>query len=109
MDNQNTFNIEEGTITFWVRKNKINWSDNKIIPLFEKSDGGSSVLILKDSDNRIKFFHVYFGKGRTDVEYDVSGLSSNEQHFFAFTWSVKNKNLTLYIDGKLKVESIIKY
>jgi len=110
MDNQNKFNIEEGTITFWVKEEEVNWSDYKATPLFEKSENGSSVFIIKDNDNKIKFFHVYFEKDKTDLEYDVSSLSSNEPHFFAFTWSVEDKKLALYIDGKLKKEtSIIKY
>lgn len=107
MDNQNTFSIEEGTITFWVKEEKIKWSDYKATPLFEKSEGGNSIFIIKDNDNKIKCFHVYFERGRTDLEYDVSNLPSNKPHFFVFTWSVKSKKLALYIDGEFKQESNI--
>jgi len=107
MENQNKFNIEENTITFWVVKGKIKWSDCERTSLFEKSENGNSVFIIKDDDNRIKLYHVYFEKGRTDLEHDVLSLSSNEYHFFVFTWSVKNKKLALYIDGKLEKESKI--
>jgi len=55
---------------------------------------------VKDSDNKLKFFHVILGKGRTDVEADVSKLSNDQDHFIAVTWSVKDKQIVLYIDGE---------
>jgi hypothetical protein len=56
---------------------------------------------LKDVDNKVKFFHVTLGKGRSDIEFDVSTLDSNKPHFFAITWSKKNKENQLFIDGKI--------
>lgn len=110
MTNQEEFNIEEGSVTFWVDADKVIWSDNKDIPLFEKSTNGSSIYISKDSNNMLSFFHIYSGKGQTNLKYDVSRLPSDQPHFFAFTWNTKdNKKLALYIDGELKAEEPIKY
>jgi len=53
---------------------------------------------------------VLLGKGRTDVEVDVSNLSSNEPHHIAATWSITKKEIALYIDGGKKIaKSDIKY
>lgn len=107
-------NLEEGTITFWVKKNKLTWNDGLIHVFMNPSNYFSprargSILILKDSDNRLKFFHVILGKGRTDVETDVSSLSVSEDHFFAFTWSIETGEIIVYIDGEKANSSEIKY
>jgi len=113
MNNEQTtkkLNIEEGTIEFWVRENKIKWNDNQITTFINFSNSEGSILIVKDSDNRLKFFHVVLGKGRTDVELDVSSLSNNERHFIAATWSLRKKEIALYVDGdKFKKFSRINY
>lgn len=98
----NKTDIKEGAISFWTKPNQINFSDDKITPLLQLNPQEGSLFILKDSDNRIKFSHVYLGKGRTDVEFDVSKLDATKKHMFAFTWSVGSKELKLYIDGKRK-------
>jgi len=109
MNNNPNLNIEEGTITFWVQPNKISYDDNSVFPLAQFDPPNGSILILKDSDKKIKFFHVYLGKGRTDIETDVSKLERIKKHFFVFTWSVNNKELKIYIDGKQKTVQEIKY
>jgi len=113
MDNEQIkkqLDIKEGTITFWVKENKVIWNDGKVYPLFELSEGGNSIFIIKDSDNKLKFFHVFLGKGRTDVELDVSSLSNTERHFIAATWSLSKKEIALYVDGdKLQNFSPINY
>ena len=102
--------LREGTIEFWVRKNKIQWNDGLIQVLVNISNEQGSIFIVKDSDNKLKFFHVLLGKGRTDVEVDVSNLSSNEPHHIAATWSITKKEIALYIDGGKKIaKSDIKY
>jgi hypothetical protein len=105
----NTVNIEEGSLSFWTKPDQLDFNDSKIYTLMQLNPTDGSILILKDSDNKIKFFHVYLGKGRTDVEYDVSKLDKNKKHMFAFTWSVVSKEATIYIDGKLRSTTRIKY
>jgi len=108
-NNTNQTSIFEGTITFWVGANKVDFSNNEAVPLFQIDPIGGSIFIVKDSDNKIKFFHILLGKGRTDVESDVSKLDVTKKHMFAFTWSIKAKELKLYIDGTLKNTAKIKY
>ena len=91
--------LEEGTIEFWVRKGKLQWCDGLIRVLLSLSNEQGSIFIVKDSDNKLKFFHVFLGKGRTDVEIDVSDLSNSKDHHIAATWSVSKKETALYIDG----------
>lgn len=109
-NNNQEINIKEGTITFWVKENSIDWNDNRTTIFVNYSNSEGNIFILKDSDNKLKFFHVILGKGRTDVEIDVSSLSDNEPHFIAATWSLEKKEIALYVDGdKFKNYSSINY
>lgn len=102
--------LREGTIDFWVEKNKLRWNDGLIQILVNIPTEQGNIFIVKDSDNKLKFFHVLLGKGRTDVEIDVSNLSSNKPHSIAATWSVTKNEIALYIDGGEKTEKTsIKY
>jgi len=103
-------NLEEGTVEFWARAGRLQWNDGLIQVLINISNEQGSIFIVKDSDNKLKLFHVFLGKGRTDVEMDVSDLSSDKNHYIAATWSVNNKQIALYIDGGEKfAKSEIKY
>lgn len=101
-------NVEEGTIEFRIKKNKLTWNDGLKYDFTNLSNDFGSVLILKDTDDKIKFFHVILGKSRTDVETDVSSLSVSEDHSFAFTWSIETKKIIIYVDGKEVNSSEIK-
>jgi len=103
--------IREGTIEFWVRENKIIWNDNKETVLLNTLvNNVGSLFMVKDDDNKLKFFHVILGKGRTDVEVDVSNLALDKPHHIAVTWSLKERKVALYVDGgELKAEKPISY
>ena len=105
------FDIREGTIEFWVKENKIIWNDNKETVLLNAPvNNVGSLFMIKDDDNKLKFFHVILGKGRTDVEIDVSNLALDKPHHIAVTWSLKEKKVVHYVDGgELKDEKSIKY
>lgn len=108
MDNKK-IDIREGTINFWIKKNQLQFNDNKITPFVQVNTPDGSIFIIKDSDNKLKFFHVYLGKGRTDVEYDVFNLDPNERHMITVTWSVKNKEIALFIDAQEVARTKIDY
>jgi hypothetical protein len=79
------------------------YNDNREHVLLNISTNEGSIFIVKDSDNKIKFFHVLIGKGRTDVEINVSDLESQQKHMITATWdAVNDKKIKLYIDGSLK-------
>lgn len=101
------FDVNEGTVEFWVKEGKLKWNDGVEHVLINLSNKEGSVFVVKDSDNKLKFFHVILGKGRTDVESDVSNFSSDEQHYIAVTWSMKRKEICLYVDGKQVAKSQI--
>lgn len=105
----NNLNIKEGTVEFTVNANKVKFDNHQIVPLAQFSPQEGSIFIVKDADDKLKFFHVYLGKGRTDVVYDVTKLDSNTAHHFAFTWSVSAKEIKIYIDGKEVARTNIKY
>ncbi len=100
--------MNEGTIAFWIDANKINFNDSKFAPLINLDDEKGSIFILKDADNKIKFFYVYLGQGRTDIEWDCSKLDITKKHMIAVTWSQSNKQIQLFIDGKIEDSSKIK-
>ncbi|GEM_PF-2275952 len=102
--------LKIGTIGFWVQKNELNWNNNEAVVLVNiiKSDG--SLFIVKDSDNKLKCFHVILGKGRTDIETDVSAFDKNKAYMIVITWdTTESKKLSLYIDDKEVVSKNIVY
>lgn len=109
MNNGQTPNIDEGSINFWIKPHQVDFNNGKANPLVQVNPKGGSILIVKDSDNFLKFFHVFIGKGRTDVMCDVSNLSPVEPHMITATWSVSTSEIKLYIDGKIRAERTIDY
>jgi len=103
------FNLKEGSINFWIEKHKVEFADNKITPMFQTNSPEGSLFMVKDNDNKLKFFHGYLDRGRTDVEYDVSGLDPNKRHMFTITWSMKNKEIIMYVDTKKVASATIAY
>lgn len=100
MDN-NQLRIEQGTVSFWIKEKAVNFNDGNITRFFEVNPEGGSILCVKDNDNKLKIFFVVLGKGRVDIEHDVSDLDTQKRHMIAFTWSLKNKQLQLYLDGQV--------
>ncbi len=109
MNEQSQVNMKEGIIEFWVKEKKLIWNDGVAQVLFNISKSDGSVFLIKDDDNKLKFFHVILGKGRTDAEIDVSNLSTDESHHVVATWSTEKKEIALYLDGKLRVKTKIQY
>ena len=108
MGNQE-LDISEGTISFWITAGKVQFSDGRRIRLVEYNAPDGSVSAIKDSDDKLKFSHIYLGKGRTDVDYDISSLDPNQNHMVSATWSIESKEIILYIDGKQVAKAKIKY
>ena len=103
------WNISEGSIVFWIRKGKLDWSDGLTHVLVNLSNEQGSIFLVRDSDNKLKFFYVVLGKGRTDTETDVSELNINLDYQIGITWSLKNREICLYIDGKIASKNTINY
>jgi hypothetical protein len=99
--NQNVadqINLNEGTIEFRIDKGKLLWNDGLMQLLVNILKREGSILIFKDSSNKLKFMHILQGKGN-QVEIDTSDLRSDMPHQIAATWSVSKKQICLYIDG----------
>jgi len=107
--NKQSLDIHEGTISFWIKKGVVNYNDGQVVILLNLSTKEGNIFLVKDSDNVLRFFHTIIGKGRTDVEYDVSSLSPDAAHMFALTWSIKSKETNLYIDGASVANAQIQY
>lgn len=109
MNNPNKIDIEKGSISFWIEANKIKFADNELYPFVDINNPKGAIFIIKDADNKIKFFYVYLGKGRTDIEWDCSKLEDDKKHMIATTWSQEDKEIKLYVDGELKETSKMEY
>lgn len=94
--------LREGTIAFWVKKNTVKWDDHETYIFFNVSRPDGSIFMVKDADNKLKFFHVILGKGRRDIEEDVSSLEKDKPHFITVTWSNTKQEINLYIDGEIR-------
>ena len=102
--------FNEGALNFWIPSDLFEFDDKLSHILINYSDNKNSIFIVKDNDNKLKFFHVIIGKGRTDVEVDVSDLSSKDKHMITATWSLSSKETNIYVDGNVKTaKSKIKY
>ncbi|MFA5748261.1 MAG: hypothetical protein WC872_04100 [Candidatus Absconditabacterales bacterium] len=91
-------NIKIGTINFRIKKNSMSFNDNKITEIFNLNPTGGSIFMIKDQDNYIKIMYVVLGKGRIDLEYNVSELSNTKAHMITVTRDI-NDSIILYIDG----------
>lgn len=92
------FSLEEGTIEFWVKKNKFAWDNNEEIELFEVSrDEEGKVSIIKDAKNNLKAIYRK-GKEKAQTSADVSELSKEKRHMVAFSWSYDDNEISLYLD-----------
>jgi hypothetical protein len=97
----NQLTIDEGTVTFWIPEKSIKFNDGQSVILANINPLGGSILIVKDDDNKLKVMFVVLGRGRVDIEYDVSELDNQKKHMVAFTWGLKQHEIKLYLDGKL--------
>lgn len=109
MTNNTKLRIEEGSINFWIKEDSINFTDSKPTVIVEITPVGGSILRVKDDDNKLKVFFVVLGKGRIDLEYDVSNEDPNKRHMVAFTWSLEKNELKLYFDGKEVVNKKVSF
>ena len=106
MNTQSQINIKEGTIEFWVKEGKLTWNNGITQVLFNISKSDGNVFLVKDGDNKLKFSHVFLGKGKANIEVDVSELPIDESHHIVTKWNIE-KEIALYIDGKLQGKSEI--
>ena len=102
--------LNEGTLNFWIPIDLFEFDDKLSHTLFDYSDTNGSIRVVKGNDNKLKFIHIITGKCRTNVEVDVSDLSSKDQHMITATWSLSSKETNIYVDGNVKTaKSEIKY
>jgi len=101
-------NLREGTISFWVRANKLDWGNNKRVTLFEVSKRDGAILIFKDNKNILRVLYQVKPYKKRELSVDVANLSNKKDHQFALTWSQKNNNIILYLDDQKVAETNIK-
>lgn len=94
------FDLEEGTIEFWVKSNQFEWNNDEKVELFEASGEEGKILIFKDEKNKLKALYFFEGEKRGEASLDVSELSHQERHQVVFTWNQEEKSITLYLDGE---------
>lgn len=96
----NQLTITEGTISFWIKNNSIQFNDNKSTELATLNPQGGSIKIIKNDDNKLKIVFIVSDKGEWDIEYGVSALDSQKRHMVVFTWNLKDGEINLYLDGQ---------
>jgi hypothetical protein len=98
--------IKEGTVSFWINPNAVDFADSQMHPLAQVNPSGGSIFIIKDIDNKIKISYVVLNVGRIDLEYDVSPLNKSDKHQIALTWKLSDR-LLLYIDGRMVAQKVL--
>lgn len=102
-------NINEGSINFWINENTLSFNDGVSTRILNFDPKGGSILCIKDADNKLKFFFVVLGEGRVDIEFNVENVDETKKHMVTFTWSLEEKELNLYFDGKKEVTEKIPF
>lgn len=92
------FTIQEGSISFLIDPHVVSLDDGEFHLLAQANPDGGNILVVKDSDNKIKVFFVGVGIGRTNIEYDPQNLDKNRKHEITASWKIGD-NLSLYVDG----------
>lgn len=95
----NNINFEEGTLSFWVPKGALDYNDNQFKYLVNYNTPEGYLKIIKDKDNRIKVLYNYFNKGNCILEASAGELDNEDKHSVEVTWSLKERNIKLFIDG----------
>ena len=95
-------NFEEGTLTFWIPKEAIDYKDNKFISLVNYVSDKGTLNIVKDEENGLRASYNYFGKGNCEAKALAEELDNGEKHMVAVTWSITEGLIKIYIDGEEK-------
>lgn len=103
-----TVNLKEGTISFRVRANEVNWHNNQKIVFFEASRKEGNILIFKDEKSLLKCLYKLESQGEKELSADVASLSNKEDHRILFSWSQQENNLSLYLDNQKIAEKKIR-
>jgi len=102
-------NPEEGSLVFAVQRGTGQWNDGLMHLLVDISNPQVDISIRKDPLGRLMFTHLLFDRGSTTVGAIVSNLSRETGHVFIASWSLKNKEIALYIDGERVASTRISY
>ncbi|MCX7758994.1 MAG: LamG domain-containing protein [bacterium] len=95
-------NKDEGTISFWIKYNRI---PSAVLPIISNNDSESGyafdILFGLNGGNQTFYFRKYKGSGNSNqASYTVTNTVLNRWAHVAATW--KNSDvLKLYIDGQL--------
>ncbi len=112
MNNLNSINFNEGTVSFRIPKGSLNYKDNKFFYLINYEGSGGILKIYKDIDNGIKVYYAYKRKGYGSLNTKADELDDEHEHLIDLTWSLNKREIILYIDGekrdscKIKLEPI---
>ena len=93
-------NFEQGTLNFVVPKGKIKYDDDNTTTIFSFRNAIGSLIIIKNKDNGIEINYNYFDKAICCLKTDASILDNDDEHTFAVTWSLDEKEIILLIDNK---------
>lgn len=94
------FDAQEGTYEFWI---KPNWpgSDTSTYSFGSCSGGGGGVVFAKDGANNLRaIFNRY--SSEVDVALNISNWQAQQWHYVAYTWSLAQRSVKLFVDGVLR-------
>lgn len=99
--------IDQGTLSFVIQRESVNFSDNKNVQLLSINPIGGNIIINKNHENQLEIMFVVLGKGSVNLISNVGNLDFNENHVITLTWSLLSGRLVLYINGKIVADSDI--
>lgn len=104
--------INKGTLEFKARE-RFPWDASKLNILMnvcEEDNVSNNVATLIDKSNMLNVVYNSIDPNRAlaQIKYDVSKINKAEPHYVVVTWSLENKEIILYFDGKPVVKESIK-
>lgn len=91
--------IQKGAITVHIEPMEVLFDDGQRRPLWRRNPAGGRLLLVKDSDDRLRFSHSALGAGQTEVSHNVSDLDPTVAHKIAASWSITAGEVLLFLDG----------
>lgn len=103
--------INKGTLEVNAGKN-FPWNASKLNILTnvsEEHNNGNNIILVVDKLNNLRVIYNSMNPIRaySEIIFDVSGVDKLQNHHIAITWSLENKELILYFDGKPMIKKEI--
>lgn len=102
---RNKVTMKEGTISFWIRAEEVNFTPGERVNFGSAFIEGGSIEVYKDKDENLKVLFSVKGVGQKELTFDMSSINQDKRHMVALTWNKDEDEIILYFDGEKRDET----